>query len=211
MVPEIRCDALPVRVFAEQLLREFKNEFDILIPSVWQDRLDPSVALDPGSATVRLELRNVRASEIFNAMNLMFDLENSPYRWELRLNGDRRTAILRVLPNTMPVIPRPPTPPVTRLVFFVGDLVKSGEAGGIRSMEALVKTVTDIFQKGYGEPKSVIQFHKDAQLLIVNGTSDEIGFVQSILSALREKGRYDEVTALRSSEGKVKTEPKSPQ
>jgi hypothetical protein len=210
MLPEFNCDAIPVRQVAEHLRREFKNAFDVLIPSSWQDRLDPSVSVDPGSTPVRLELRNVSASEIFNAMNMMFEAENTPYRWELRLNRTRPMARLRVLPELLPTTPPPPNPPpITRMVHFVGDLIE-GEPSGT-AMEDLVKTVSDIYQKAYGSPKSVIQFHKDAQLLIVSGTKEQIGFVQLTLSALREKARFKQASAPTPSPSKAKTEEPKPQ
>ena len=56
-------------------------------------------------------------------------------------------------------------------------------------MEELVKTVSEVYQMSYGESKGVLKFHKDAQLLIVTGTGDQIGFAQQTLSALREKTR----------------------
>jgi hypothetical protein len=192
LLPELNSDSLPVREVARYLQQEFPNAFDVLIPSVWQDPLDPSVGIDPGSATVRLQLRNVSASEIFNAMNMMFEAENSPYHWELRLNGNRPVAMLRVIPQKLPpATPQPPTPPVTRMVHFVGDLLEpSGTA-----MQDLVKTVSDIYEKAYGSPKGVIQFHKESQLLIVSGTAEQISFVQLTLSALREKTRFKQLSA----------------
>ena len=201
MLPEFRCDSIPVSQVAEALRRDFKNAFDVLIPSSWQNRLDPSMSVeDPGSTPIRLELRNVSASEIFNAMNMMFEAENTPYRWELRLNGSRPMAKLRVLPELLPTAPPPPNPPpITRMVHFVGDLLE-GEPSGT-AMEDLVRTVSDIYQKAYGSPKSVIQFHKDAQLLIVSGTKEQIGFVQLTLSALREKSRFKQASPPKANPG----------
>ena len=205
MLPEFICDAIPVRLVADQLRIEFKNAFDVLIPSSWPHPTDPSVSIDPGSTPVRLQLRNVSAGEIFNGMNMMFEAENAPYRWELRLNGTRPMARLRVLPELVPTTPPPPAPPsVTRMVHFVGDLLE-GEPSGT-AMEDLVKTVSDIYQKAYGSPKSVIQFHKDAQLLIVSGTKEQIGFVQLTLSALREKARFKQLSPPQPNPSKAKTE-----
>jgi len=193
VLTEVRFDALPVSEVAPYLQKEFKNAFDILVPNNWQNRgnLAP---IDPSSATVRLELRNVSASEIFNAMNLMFEAENSPYRWELRMNGNRPVAILRVMPGLLPPQPPIPTPPTSRSVQFVGDLLgdERGFSGGT-AMEQLVRTVSDIYRKGMGDPEGVIQFHKESQLLIVTGSPDQISFVQSTLAALREKARFNQV------------------
>jgi hypothetical protein len=212
MLPEISYDALPVREVANQLRQEFKNDFDVIIPNFWQSRTDPSESTDPGTATVRLQLRNVSASEIFNAMNLMWEIENSPYRWELRMNGTRPMALLRFLPDLLSptAAPPPPPPPVTRMVHFVGDLIDGNPSA--TAMEDLVKTVSDIYQKAHGSPKAVIQFHKEAQLLIVTGPAEQIGFVQLTLSALREKARYKlSVAAPKPNPAKDKSEETKPQ
>jgi len=119
-------------------------------------------------------------------MNLMFEAENAPYRWELKVNGTRPTAVLRVRPELLPAEPPARVTPTTRMVYFVGDLLDDGKFGGV-SMERLVGTVSEVYQMSFGPPKGVLQFHKDAQLLIVTGTPDQISFVQQTLSALRGK------------------------
>src|SRR5262245_3492194 len=142
----------------------------------------------------------------FSASNFMFMASPAPVRWELKMNGNRPTAMLRVLPQLLRIPdPEPPPPPQTRMVYFVGDLV-SGEKPGGMTMEQLVKTVSDVYKMSYGEPKGVVQFHKDAQLLIVTGTGDQIGFVQQTLSALREKARAAQWPQGAGSEPKAKTE-----
>jgi hypothetical protein len=189
---ELFLDAIPLRQVVEQLQKEFKWAFDVLIPNAWQDPRNPAEVLDPGSTPIKMQLKNVTASEVFNAMNLMFDLENTPYRWELRMNGNRPTAVLRVLPELVTLAaPAPPPPPQTRQVFFVGDLT-SDEKPGRMTMEQLVKTVSEVYQMSYGPPKGVLQFHKEAQLLIVTGSGDMIAFAQQTLAALREKARAQE-------------------
>ncbi len=186
---EVWYDAIPVEHIAEELRKQFNNAFDVLIPDAWHNPDNPAVTIDPRSATIKMQLRNVTASELFNAMNLMFEAENTPYRWELRMNGNRPTATLRVLPELLPVVATPPPP--TRMVYFVGDLLGDEKPGGFRSMsiEQLVKTVSEIYQIGYGQAKGALQYHKDTQLLIVTGTSDQIDFVKQALSALRSKAQ----------------------
>jgi len=211
LLPEINYDALPLEHVALQLRQDFKNAFDVLIPNQWQHPADASITVSPGMTPVRLQLRNVSATEIFFAMNLMFATENSPYRWELRMNGNRPIAMLRVLPQLLPaaLAPPPPPPPVTRMVHFVGDLVDGNPSAS--AMEDLVKTVSDIYQKAHGSPKSVIQFHKESQLLIITGTGEQIGFVQLTLSALREKARFKQLAAPQPNPAKDKTEEIKPQ
>jgi hypothetical protein len=190
-VLDVSYDGLPANVVAEHLRTEFKEAFDVLIPSAWASPDNPGRTLEPQSATIRVELKRVKASEVFHAMNLMFEAENAPYRWELKVNGTRPTAVLRVRPDLLPAGEPPPrVTPTTRMVYFVGDLLDDGKSGGV-TMERLVGTVSDVYQMSFGPPKGVLQFHKDAQLLIVTGTPDQISFVQQTLSALRGKFAAD--------------------
>jgi hypothetical protein len=191
LLKEINYDALPIGVVVEHLRQEFAGAFDVLIPNGWQDPNNPSLSINPQDTTIKMQLRNVSASEVFNAMNMVFEAENTPYRWELKLNGSRPTAMLRVLPQLLHIPdPAPPPQPTTRMVYFVGDLIGNGNPGNM-NMEQLVETVSQVYQMSFGESKRVLQFHKDAQLIVVTGTGDQIGFVQQTLSALREKARAD--------------------
>jgi hypothetical protein len=211
-------EGLPVGEVARYLREEFKNSFDTLLPGNWSDPNRPNESLDPQSFMVRLQLKNVTASEVFNAMNLLFETENTPLRWELKMNGKRPTALLRVLaspkypppaiidPTTGLPVP-PPVPEPKRMVYFVGDLTGDAKSGGM-TMEQIVKTVEEIWDMTYHEPGGV-QFHKDAQLLIVSGTPDQIAFVQQTLGALRVKVQLDRERH-QAAESKPKTdEPKS--
>jgi hypothetical protein len=191
VLPEVNYDGLPLAHIADQLRKEFNNAFDVLIPSAWIDPHNALVSIDPQSISVKMELRKVTASEVFNAMNLMFEAENTPCRWELKFNGNRPTAILRVLPQLLPVVAvPPPPPPPTRKVHFVGDLIGDEKSGGL-SMEKLVKTVSELYQMSYGPIKGMLQFHKETQLLVFTGTSDQSEFIQATLSALRMKAQAD--------------------
>lgn len=191
VLPEVNYDALPLNEIADQLRKEFNNAFDVLIPTGWQDPNNPAVSIDPQSISVKMQLRKVTASEVFNAMNLVFESENTPCRWELKLNGNRPTAMLRVLPHLLPaVVTQPPPPPPTRRVHFVGDLIGDEKSGGM-TMEQLVKTVSEVYQMSYGQAKGMLQFHKETQLLVFTGTPDQIEFIQGTLSALRMKAQAE--------------------
>lgn len=206
ILPEVAYDGMPIGEVARHLRQEFKGQFDVLIPNGWQDPHNRSESVDPQSAPIRMQLKNVRASEVFNAMNLVFEAENTPYRWELKLNGNRPTAMLRVLPQYLPLAELPPPPvPSKRLVYFVGDLIDDTKFGGM-SMERLVKTVSEVYEMSYGPSKGVIQFHKDAQLIIANGTADQVGFIQLTLGALREKAQAARKSQPRGGEAKAKAE-----
>ena len=203
-------DGLPLSEVAYRLRECFKGYFDVLVPV--------NVDINWQSTMIRLQLKNVTASEVFNAMNLVFENDRTPLRWELKLNGKRPTALLRVLaePKNPPLaiidpatglpVP-PPVPEPKRMVYFVGDLTGDAKSGSM-TMEQIVKTVEEIWDMTYHEPGGV-QFHKDAQLLIVSGTPDQIAFVQQTLGALRVKVQLDRERH-QAAESKPKTdEPKS--
>ena len=210
VIPEVTFDSLPLNEVTSQLGAMFGDAFDILIPSFWQAPGNPGISLEPGSTIVKLQLKNVRASEIFNAMNMMFEIENTPYHWELKLNGTRPIALLRIQPQLVPIAPEPPPAnPTRRLVYFVGNLLGGGDGGGM-TMEQLVKTLSDVYQMSYGPPQGTLQFHKEAQLLIVTGTAEQIDVMEQTLSALRERAETLRGAKPGSSELKpVKEGPKS--
>jgi hypothetical protein len=87
-------------------------------------------------------------------------------------------------------------------------LIGDEKPGGM-PMERLVKTVSDVYEMSFAhsKAKNVIQFHKDAQLLVVTGTSDEITFVQQTLLALRGKAQAERPPP-RAIEPKAKPEEK---
>jgi hypothetical protein len=86
-------------------------------------------------------------------------------------------------------------------------LLGEEKPGGMgMTMQQLVKTVSEVYAMSYGPATGVVQFHKEAQLLIVTGTGDQIQFVQQTLSALREKARVQEAPPTQASEPKAKTE-----
>ncbi len=182
---------LPLSEVARTLRADFKDKFDILLPApttgnnAFNDITGlPQPDTDWGAMMIQLELRNVTASEVFNAMNLIFENNQTPLRWELRVNGHRQIAVLHVLirrnANYNPFEPRE-----GRKVFFVGDLIGDEKNGGM-SMQEIIKTVTDVW-KMTGDSGGKIQFHEDAQLLVVSGSSDQIDFMTQTLAALRQK------------------------
>ncbi len=186
---EVNYDSINIDDVARQLRQEFKDAFDIIIPNTMRDPQNPENSLNPRDFQVRLQLKNVSVSEVFNAMNIMFEGDNLPCHWELRLNGKRPTAILRLEQLPPPVKPAVvPVPPV-RLVYFVGDLLGDEKSGNF-SMEQLVKTVTEVYQMSYGPAKGTLQFHKDAQLLVFTGTEEQATFLQGTLSALRQRAAH---------------------
>ena len=205
-------DGVPVAEVARDLRKQFSEAFDIVVPN---NRLPASSggSFDASSVPVRIQLKNVTASEIFNAMNLMFETENTPLRWELKMNGNRPTVLLRVRPLMQPPVEEP-----KRRIFFVGEMIDDRSTGAF-TMEKLVKTISEVYEMSYGKSQdpisSHLQFHKDAQLLIVTGSIDEIQFVSETLLALKQKAvlsrKTEAAAGAAKPESKTNSEkPKSP-
>ena len=216
VLPEVSYDGKQLYWVARNLREEFKDAFDVIIPRSWQDPNasgwhDPNIPvepLEPGANSITMHLKNVTASEVFNAMNMIFEGENSPYRWELRMNGKRPTAILRVLPQLLPAPQNlQPPPKLVRTVFFVGDFI--GDKSGGMSIEQLAKTVTEIYRMS-GQFNATISFHEAAQLLIVSGTDDDIQFIQRTLSAIRSKVHMEQNAEAKPAESRANEKPAKP-
>jgi len=196
VLAQVNYDELPITEVGRNLLDQFGGEFDILYPN------GPGL---PGKnwsdISVMLRLKNVKASEIFNAMNMAFETGNTPLHWDLTMNGHRPTAVLRLIypnnpeptgmidPSTGLPIARPVVAPDKPMVFFVSDLLGDPKTPGM-TMEQIVDTVSDVYQTANKRPGN-IAVHKDAQLLIVRGSDEDFRFIQSILVSLRDKMRLD--------------------
>lgn len=183
VVQEIFYDGIPIEEVVEDLKREFSREFDILLPF----GLEEKEQWNWRNTAISLRLKNVKASEIFEAMNLVFEAAGTPLRWELMMNGRRPTALLR--PAHAQVAGAQSMTSATAglekpMVFFVGDLVAASPAEGM-TFEQVVETVMQVCLSSIG--RANISTHKEAQLLIVRGTGDDLAFVTSLLSALRAK------------------------
>ena len=92
------------------------------------------------------------------------------------------------------------------MVLFVGNLLGDEKSGGM-TMDQLVKTVSEVNEMSFGSGRGTLQFHKQTQLVIVNGTDEEIFFVENTLKALEQKVKMD---AQRNGQSKtVEAKPKS--
>jgi hypothetical protein len=200
---------IPLSEVVRHLQEQFKGCFDVLTP------VNPDWDADWQSIAIRLQLKNVTASEVFNAMNLVFENDRTPLRWELKLNGKRPTALLRVLAQPSPKNPPPvidpttglpiPPPETKRGVYFVGNLLGDEKSGGM-TMEQLVQTLSEVHQMSFGS-EGGLQFHKQAQLVIVTGTDAEVEFIGNTLTALKQK---EELDAARKAQSKsAESKPKS--
>ena len=215
VLPNVDFDGLPVPEVVNYLRQQFSNDFDVVIPASYLQNhptaggMASDTMIDPSSFTVKLRLKNVTASELFRAMNLEFEIENTPASWELMMNGHRPTAVFRIKPALLPPVPvPPPAPEPTRMVYFVGDLMGTEKSAGL-TMDQIVKNVSEVWQMTYGEPGESIRLHKDAQLLIVKGTMDQIKFVEAALQAMRKKVELEQARQ-KTAESRPKGEdPKS--
>ena len=185
-------DNLPLSEIAHALSDQFKEQFDILLPgtassvtSLNGQPVSASWQSDWRSEQVQLRLKNVTASEIFGAMNLLFENNRTPLRWELKANGHRQIALLRVLIDPTPQNSSQPGANVLRRIYFVGDLIGDEKSGGM-TMNQIMQTILDIWKMA-DTTGGNIQFHEGAQLLVVTGTPGQIDFMEQTLSALRQK------------------------
>ena len=190
VLPQVNFDGLPVAEVVRYLREQYSNDFDIVIPSTYAPVNSSPAAdqeqVDPNGQIVNLQLRNVTASEVFHAMNLQFEAQNDPVQWQLVMNGNRPTALLRVVPELLPhAPPPPPAPELKRMVFFVGNLLGDEKSGGMtldQVVQMVEKTYSDVLQS-----KPDIHVSKEAQLLIISGTPDQVDFVKQILQGLKQK------------------------
>jgi len=170
-------DNLPLDEVARDLRARFKDNIDILpMPTAFGNNWGENIS-------IRLQMKNVTATDVFNAMNLVFENDRTPLRWHLmNPSGTRCLVQLCVLPQAAPA-PQTPAPEVRR-VFFVGDCL--GEKPTGMTMKQIVETVSEIWQKAYGQ-SGKIQFYEPAQLIIVTGTQEQIDFINQTVGALRDK------------------------
>jgi len=188
-------DSLPLSEISRWLSDQFKQQFDIILPGsaggiayINGQAVQIGWQHDWRGEPVTLRLRSVTASEIFSAMNMLFENNRTPLRWELKLNGHRQIALLHVLIDPTPQVDMTaplPGQEKQRRVYFVGNMIGDEKSGGM-SMEQIIKTVTDVWQMADGSGGS-IKFHNDAQLLVVTGTAGQIDFMEQTLKALAQK------------------------
>lgn len=191
ILTNVSYDNLPLAEIGRDLRDRFKAQFDVLLPAPTSgenslNRLTglPVPATDWTQTEVQMRLKDVTASEVFSAMNLIFENDKTPLQWELKVNGHRQVALLRVLVDRNPQFPSQKREEV-RKIYYVGDLIGDADSGGL-TMEQITKTVTDVWRMADAEGGK-LQFHNEAQLLVFTGTRDQIDFMEQTLAALRQK------------------------
>ncbi|HWD92815.1 MAG TPA: hypothetical protein VG938_10735 [Verrucomicrobiae bacterium] len=211
-------NGLPLSDIAKDLRDRFKGEFDILLPAPTNGRPLQQGDVDWSQINVELQLRDVTASEVFNAMNLLFEDNQTPLRWELKVNGHRELALLRVLAE--PKEGPSPGAEVQRRVYFLGNLIGDEKGGGM-TMEQVVNDIHDVCDFGNMEEtarvwetrdnsRGKIQYHIQSQLLVVTGTPSQIDFVEQTLKALQQKVDLARRSESKTVEGKLKPDEKKP-
>ena len=187
VLPSVDFEELPLSEVANQMRKQFTNYFDIILPA--------DGSFDPTARNASLRLNNVRASEVFSAMNMQFELQGTPLRWELTANGMRPTILLRYLPQLVPPAPPAPLPPPqTRKVFYVGDLlgVFRGTDDDMRLL-AIADTIDHAYD-ATGMQRGKVDVYNSGQLLIVSGTPDQVDLAEQTLRALKDKAVFFEKT-----------------
>jgi hypothetical protein len=203
----VNFEGLPLSEVSRWLSDQFKQQFDVLLPDssggiayINNQTVPTGWQHDWRAEPVNLRLKNVTASEIFAAMNLVFENNRTPLRWELKVNGHRQVALLRVLIEPEPQLDRTaplPGQEKQRRVYYVGNLIGDEKNDGM-TMEQIIKTVTDVWQMADASGGR-IQFHKEAQLLVVTGTPQQIDFMEQTLKALDQRVNQSEVDRVRRS------------
>lgn len=194
-VTNVEFDGLPLSEVSRWLSDQFKQQFDIILPGsaggiayINGQAVQIGWQHDWRAEPVSLRLKSVSASEIFAAMNLLFENNRTPLRWELKLNGHRQIALLRVLIDPTPQVDMTaplPGQEKQRRIFFVGNLIGDDKQPGM-TMEQIIKTVTDVWQMA-DVSGGYIKFHKEAELLVVTGTPSQMDFMEQTLKALEQK------------------------
>ena len=187
-LPEVIFDGEPVNEVARGVARTFKNQFDIILPPD-----DPETS----AITVQMRLSDVRAAEIFNAMNLYFQANKIQAQWTLILNGPRPTAVLAVVHPAKP--PGDATPSETErkhTVFSIAEILVY--ATGYPNIPVNTQWITNSISMVLGDTQKPgranvntpggpdIKIHEGAGLLVFTGTAEETELVRSTLEALKQ-------------------------
>jgi hypothetical protein len=191
-------DNLPLTEVTRNLQDEAKQQIDVLMPGSvvlhWPPPGQPAETTETAGIPIKLRLKNASVIEVFQAMNMLFEIESTPLRWELAMNGQRPVALLRQLEAEPTArVPGGGTPaevrpkPVTYSVVAVEALFGAPDAGGMKP-DALSTILLETAQETLGASSTrKIQFHPGSGLLILSGTEEELRFMQDVLKALRDK------------------------
>jgi hypothetical protein len=174
-------DGLPLSEVVRRLQDWFRGSFDVL-------SLPSDDSKNWGDEQISLKLSNVKASDVINAMNLTFENNGAPVRWQLKVSGNHAFLILKLLHRSSED-PAEGMPKIRR-IFFVGDLMGDARNPGM-IMDKLNQTIADLWATSFGSaPTDNISFHKEAQLLVFTGTPEQADFIQQALAALKQRSTW---------------------
>jgi len=190
--PVFAFNGMPLDEVAQRIVNIFKNQFDLILPA------DSDLSTIP----VKLELKNVNAIEIFNALNIYFETGNIPAHWKLTLNGSRPTALLEM---KKPKETAPAEPERKHTVFSIADILYSNgpkvpPERVDETMEAVNAVLQDIQKPNTpavntpGGPQ--LKIHMQAGILVFTGTSEETELVRSTLQALTQTAAQQKIAEM---------------
>lgn len=197
LFPRFDIPAIPLPEMEDFFNDRFQYQVDVLVPNSVRLLRDTS-----NGNRITMHLRNVNAQQVFNAMNLLFDAEKIPAHWDLVMNGSRPTVVLQVRQDLAnreshkvetDQNRKTAQQPMVRQIFYVGDLVTQSDLPGM-TIEEIARSIARTYELGNFESplgSNAIQCHREAEILVVMGTPEEILFVQEAIKALREKARHD--------------------
>jgi hypothetical protein len=184
----IAFDGLPLSEVVKVVHSKFHGEFDVIVPDS-----DDSIA-------IRLSLRNVTYSEIFDAMNQLFTAQQTPFFWSFMQNGSRPTFTLmpRSSPNPTPEEER------THMVVYVGNSTTpdwpAEKMAELLSKIVLGEDFGTLAGSDRSGPKFSVNLHKSAEILVLSGSKKQVQFAFEALEAIREKARQKAVQDARLRE-----------
>jgi hypothetical protein len=185
---DMEMDKAPLNQVAQGTAGAFDHQFDLILPPDEPER----------AITVQMRLKDVRAIEVFNAMNLYFQAQKIEARWSLTLNGTRPTAILTVLPPAKPPVAATPpaeTEKIAPTVFSIMEILSlNSEAGDKQPTDSLADAIAAVLDdtKKPGRAKvntpggPMLKMHAQAGILVFSGTWEETELVRSTLAALKD-------------------------
>lgn len=194
--PEIILEGTPLNEVARNTAKIFNNQFDLILPPA-----DP----DLSPMAVQMQLKDVRAIEVFNAMNSYFEVQKLPARWKLTLNGSRPTAILGMERLQAAATPPAETEKIGQTVFSIPDILcASSPASDKQTADNLEDTVAaaldDLQKPGHAKVNApggpIIKVHAQAGILVFSGTWEETQLVRSTLQALKDTAQERKAAVL---------------
>lgn len=173
---------LPLSEAIKNLRKQTKEAFDV----IWAREN----GIDPLDVPVQSQLKNVSVVEVFQALNLQFELNSNPIRWSLIMNGERPTAILKVRPVTA----KSPIANKRTAVVYVGDLITTRGSTNysfereIEKITGAIEAVAD--QSGSGSIS--VKAYPAGELIIVSGTDEQLSLVREVIAALSQKAAHEQ-------------------